>query len=599
MLFSCLVDADFVATETFVNQRRLPRGGTTCLAALREKLRAHLREVRANADPTELNALRGEILDHVIGKAQQPPGFFTLTVPTGGGKTLASLAFALEHALLKDKRRVVVVIPFTAIIEQTAEVYRKALDDRDAVLEHHASFDWETAYQVRNDGGDEQDGWGRLRRGAENWDAPIVVTTAVQFFESLYSNRTSKCRKLHNLADSIIVLDEAQTVPPRLLLPCLAALDELQRGFGASVVLCTATQPAWRKQDEALIDEKPGGERVNWGLSIDDDRELAPHPRELYARLRRARVEVMAEPVDDATLVAAFEQAPRMLCIVNSRAHARDVFERIQGLDGARHLTTLMCPAHRRVVLGDVRRRLRDKQPVRLVATSLIEAGVDISFPEVWRASTGLDSIAQAAGRCNREGELLPELGRVVVFTPAAAKAPRALQAFQQAATPVLRDSSDPLGLDAVAAYFRELYFLKGVQALDATVIEDVPGILVAIGRTEDLRVPFRTIADAFRMIDQVTLPILVPWDCSAQNMLNELAAKPGSLGGLLRRLQPYAVSVPACALTRLLQGGIVAPVRREFGNAVLQLFDMDHYRSATGLDLSDGACRSAEENIW
>ena len=266
MLFSCLVDADFIATETFVQGRALPRGGIVGLDVLRNRLRAHTQALRANAKDTPLNALRAEILDHAVAKAAtDKPGFFTFTVPTGGGKTLASLAFALEHAVLKQKRRVVVVIPFTAIIEQTADVYRKALGD--VVLEHHASFDWEEAQRKQAyerpaaTMGDEWDGLGRLRRAAENWDSPIVVTTAVQFFESLYANKTSRCRKLHNLADSVIVLDEAQTVPPRVLLPCLAALDELQRNYGASVVLCTATQPAWRRKDGALIEQKRGRDR--------------------------------------------------------------------------------------------------------------------------------------------------------------------------------------------------------------------------------------------------------------------------------------------------------------------------------------------------
>ena len=605
MLFSCLVDADFICTETFMRGGRLPRGSTLDMAALRDRLVAHLGRVRADAKPTELNRLRAEILDHALGKAGDAPGFFTLTVPTGGGKTFASLAFALEHAVLRGKRRVVVVAPFTAIIEQTADVYRKALGDRDAVLEHHASFDWEDAAQVRGDTDDAQEGLGRLRRAAENWDAPVVVTTAVQFFESLYANRTSRCRKLHNLADSVIVLDEAQTVPVPLLLPCLAALDELQRSFGASVVLCTATQPAWRQKDGALVEDKADGTRVNLGLPIAEDRELAPHPRALYERLRRVRVEVLPDPVDDATLAAAFADAPQMLCIVNSRAHARAVFERIKGLEGARHLTTLMCPAHRRMVLQDVRDHLKAGLMVRLVATSLIEAGVDISFPEVWRASAGLDSVAQAAGRCNREGEL-PGLGRMVVFTPADGKPPpTAMRSFQAAARSVLRDHADPLGFDTMTAYFRELYFQRGAKALDATKIKEhegapsTTGILCAIHRAERLRVPFRTIAESFHMIDEAMPPVLVPWDERARKALDDLAAGRGSTGKLLRHLQSYTVPVPAAVRMHLVRKGILAPVRRDLGDAVLRLVGLEpFYRRATGLDLSDGLYRTAEENI-
>ena len=355
-------------------------------------------------------------------------GLFTLTVPTGGGKTLASLSFALEHAVRHGLRRVVYVIPFTSIIEQTAEVFRQALNTSDDVLEHHASFDWERAAEARRDDGEGPDGLAKLRRAAENWDVPIVVTTAVQFFESLFAARTSRCRKLHNLAGSVIVLDEAQTLPIPLLRPCMAALQELTANYNASVVLCTATQPALRQQDG-----------FKNGFPIDDTRELAPEPKDLYARLKRVKVEHLTEPVTDETIAARFAEQPQMLCIVNSRAHARALFEAIRELPGAAHLTTLMCPRHRRIELAKLRERLKTKEPVRLVSTSLIEAGVDIDFPEVWRAAAGLDSIAQAAGRCNREGRAA--LGRTVVFEPAEAKPPKELKAFWQAARPVLRRS--------------------------------------------------------------------------------------------------------------------------------------------------------------
>lgn len=605
MLFSCLVDADFIATETFMQGGPLPRGSTTELATLRDQLQNRLQGLRAGARPNELNRLRAEILDHALAKAGDAPGFFTLTVPTGGGKTLVSLAFALEHALRRCKRRVIVVAPFTAIIEQTADVYRNALGDEDAVLEHHASFDWEEAAQARGDSGDERDGLGRLRRAAENWDAPVVVTTAVQLFESLYANRSSRCRKLHSLADSVIVLDEAQAVPVRVLLPCLAALDELRRNFGASIVLCTATQPAWRQQDEALVDDRPGGQRMNLGLPIGDERELAPNPPKLYRRLRRTRVEVRAEPVSDEALATAFADAPRMLCIVNSRAHARELFERIKEQDGARHLTTLMCPAHRRQVLAEIKTSLADerKPPVRLVATSLIEAGVDISFPEVWRALAGLDAIAQAAGRSNREGEL-PGLGRVVVFTPADDKVPSALRMFRDAARPVLRDAADPLGPDAVARYFRELYFRKGAAALDATEIADsagagkVAGILHAIHAAAGLRVPFRTIGEAFRMVEDAMPPVIVPWDDRAKDALDRLAAGFEPAGPLLRQLQPYTVPVPSGVRTDLLRRKVLGAVRPELGLSVLMLLDETCYYKETGLDLSDGRYRTAEDNV-
>src|SRR5690606_29547008 len=258
-------------------------------------------------------------------KAALPPGLFTLTVPTGGGKTLTSLSFAMRHAAAHGLRRVIYVIPFTSIIEQTAEIFRKDIGLGDAVLEHHSSFDWGKQEPARENDEDSEGpaGLAKLRRDAENWNAPIIVTTAVQFFESLFAARTSRARKLHNLAKSVIIIDEAQSIPIHLLRPCMAAIDELARNYGASVVLCTATQPALRRHDDALplrAKDQPDG------FDIPDDRELAPDPKHLYDKLRRVDVEWKREPVTDAEIAARFAEQPQMLCIVNSRRHARDLF---------------------------------------------------------------------------------------------------------------------------------------------------------------------------------------------------------------------------------------------------------------------------------
>ena len=394
MLFSCLVDADRLATEEFyakAEKKNTPkeRGGHLSIETLRERLRAHMATIRNEETP--LNSLRARVLDHAVAKAALEPGLFTMTVPTGGGKTLASLSFALEHAATHGLRRVIYVIPFTSIIEQTAGVFRKALGTTDDVLEHHASFDWEAMTRKADDEGRGDDPAARLRRAAENWDVPVVVTTSVQFYESLFAAQTSRCRKLHNIAGSVVVLDEVQTLPLRLLRPCLAALDELQRNCGTSIVLCTATQPALRKQDGALADKA----KTVIGLDIPENRELAPNPAALYTELKRVQVEQCDGETDDAIIAARFEAQSQMLCIVNTRKHAAALFESIKDMPGAVHLTTAMCPRHRRIVLADSRQKLFDKKPVRLVATSLIEAGVDIDFPEVWRAEAGLDSIAR------------------------------------------------------------------------------------------------------------------------------------------------------------------------------------------------------------
>jgi CRISPR-associated endonuclease/helicase Cas3 len=586
MLFSCLVDADFLETEAFydrVSSKRTLRGGHASLAELNARLRAHMAQFRSN---TPINRLRARVLEYAVEKAALAPGLFTLTVPTGGGKTLASLSFALEHAERHNMKRVVYVIPYTSIIEQTAQVFREALATRDDILEHHATFDWEEARNLREADDEGPAGLAKLRKAAENWDAPIVVTTAVQFFESLFANRTSRCRKLHNLAGAVIILDEAQTLPINLLRPCMAALDELAQNYGASIVLCTATQPALLERDN-----------FKGGFRIDEERELAPDPPGLYTELKRVHVETLPGLTSDATIVDRFAHQDRMLCIVNNRAHARKLFEAIEDLTGAAHLTTLMCPIHRRAVLAILRDRLKKGEPVRLVSTSLIEAGVDIDFPEVWRAAAGLDSIAQAAGRCNREGRL--NVGRTVVFVPADAKPPHALETFWQATRPILGKHEDLLSLDAVRDYFRELYWQKGLEALDALSIDGKPGILAAIRvRSNDLSFPFRSLAEAFRLIDDVMTPVIVPWDDKARTLLRRIAAADRPRGDDLRGLQQYTVSIPRQARDAWLAMGALRSVHTGLGGAMLRFEDKAHYDEKTGLDLESLGFRSAESNL-
>ncbi|WP_051956189.1 CRISPR-associated endonuclease Cas3'' [Beijerinckia mobilis] len=605
MLFSALVDADFLETEKFMQYGGVERGIHGDFPALAARLAAYMEALQQKAHASDLNNLRAAILQTVTGKAAMTPGFFTLTVPTGGGKTLASLSFALNHAAIHQRSRIIYVIPYTSIIEQTVDVFRTALDDRTIVLEHHSGFDWERApgFGKIGDGG-LGGALGRLRRASENWDAPIIVTTAVQFFESLFANRTSACRKLHNLTNAVIVLDEAQTLPQHVLLPCLAALDELVRNYDASVVLCTATRPAWRKQDAGLQRRKNDGAKECYGLAIADENELAPDPRHLHTALKRTCAEIRAGVTTNEEIAARFAEKERMLCIVNSRRHAQDLFALIEHMPGAAHLTTLMCPAHRRAVLAGLRRDLDDGRPVRLVATSLIEAGVDISFPEIWRAWAGLDSIFQAAGRCNREGELLPVLGRVVVFEPEDDNPPHELKIFREAARSLLEDhGGDLLSLEAIAAYFKELYFRKGIESFDKTKINGCEGVLLAINEGENGRAPFRSIAESFHLIEEVMEPVIVPWHADAQDHLVDdlldrvvFAEKP--LQGDLRRLQNYTVGIPKKMRDEWFARGVLTPVRKEFGDAMLKLSDLAHYDPKLGVRLNEPLLRRSEENI-
>ena len=593
MIFSCLVDADFLETERFYGKAKaetIARGNYRSIIELRDQLDAHMMEKACRAADTQLNQLRAKILTHALSRAACAPGMFTMTVPTGGGKTLASLSFALAHAAIHHKRRVIYVAPYTSIIEQTAQVFREALRSDEDILEHHGHFDWEAA-ESKADAA-ERDGVEKLRRATENWDAPVIVTTAVQFFESLFAARTSRCRKLHNIANSVIVLDEAQTLPSHLLRPCMAALDELARNYGVSIVLCTATQPALRVTDAAL---PPNKQKQPEGFDIGPERELAPDPQGLYTALKRVSVEVLPEPADDATIAARFVEKPQMLCIVNTRAHAKALFGLIKNQPGARHLTTLMCPAHRRKVLAELRLDLINQRPVRLIATSLIEAGVDVDFPEVWRAETGLDSIAQAAGRCNREGKT--KAGRVVVFASAEHKLPRAFTVYRDSARFPLK-MADPLGLELVQRYFQELYFNRGYEALDTVKIDERLGILPAIERMP-LNYPFASIATGFRLIDETMRPVIVPWNDEARAVLAALRGAEIPPGWAVRKLQQYTVSIPENAWKGLLRTSAIEAVNQKFGDRFMVLASNGLYNDNSGLRLDDPTARPAEENVF
>lgn len=570
MLFSCLVDADFLDTEDFylkgAGAAEYRRAQPPSLLELRQQLDAHLQE--KNRGDGHVNGLRRQVLATVRERATQQPGLFSLTVPTGGGKTLSSLAFALDHAISHGLRRVIFVIPFTSVVEQNASVFRKALGalGSSAVLEHHSAF-VESAdvagdpeyYQARR----------KLTLAMENWDAPIVVTTAVQFFESLFAARPSQCRKLHNVTGSVVVLDEAQTMPLKLLRPCVAAIDELARNYSSSVVLCTATQPALKSPE------------FTGGLPIS---ELAPDPPALFRQLERVRVR-HAGILDDDELAAQMHSREQVLCIVNNRRHARAIYEAMANRPGARHLSTLMCARHRSQVLADVRQLLRDGAPCRLVSTSLIEAGVDIDFPAVLRAEAGLDSIAQAAGRCNREGRRDPGDSEVIVFATANEDwaPPAELRQHAQAAREVLRQMpGDPLSPDAIRRYFELLYWQKGSQELDAS---DLLGLLRG-SRPDSL--PLETLAAKFRVIDSIQAPIVVPYDDEAQQALRDLQFANGSVG-IARKLQPYVVQIPRRGFDALYKAGAVAPVMpQKWSEQFMQLVNPDLYDGRFGLTWSD-----------
>jgi CRISPR-associated endonuclease/helicase Cas3 len=478
---------------------------------------AHMAGKRAGASATAVNRLRQEILAHVRAQATKPTGLFTLTVPTGGGKTLASLGFALDHAKAHGLERIVYAIPFTSVVDQTASVFREVLGGG-FILEHHSAIEDE---KIERTNANEPKGKSKLRLAMEDWAAPIIVTTNVQLFESLFAARPSRCRKLHNLARSVIVLDEAQTIPLPYLRPCAAALDELARNYGASIVLCTATQPA--------LDERhfrPGGLKL-------DGRELAPEPSRLTQALKRVRIAFGGEMNDDA-LVDALAAEEQGLVIVNSRGHALNLYQKVKnaGLSGAIHLTTRQYAAHRRAILADVRERLQQGKPCRLIATSLVEAGVDLDFPRVWRAEAGLDQIAQAAGRCNREGGRPVEGSIVTIFKAPDNPPPREIAQLSADFARIADEHADLLSPEAIEGYFREVYWRKGDE-LDAKKI--LCDFALSAG---DSSFAYRCVAEKFRLIESGLTPVIVARDEAAQEALKRLHFEGISPGGVARDLQ-------------------------------------------------------------
>jgi len=541
MLFSALVDADYLDTEAhFQPEQTALRGATATLEELWERFKDNQANLSGHRDDS-LGQARHAIYEACLRAAEQPPGLFRLTVPTGGGKTRSALAFALRHALQHGQKRVIVAVPFISITEQTAAVYQEIFESNvpelPVVLEHHSGF-----YAIDQDEDFHPEAvWRRL--AAENWDAPLIVTTTVQLFESMFAHAPSRCRKLHRLAESVIILDEAQTLPPHLLKPCLHALTELSLHYGTTVVLSTATQPAF--------------EAIPLFQDIVST-EIVPEPERFFADLKRVNYEWLLDPpLSWADVACLLEESPQALAVVNTKADALAVLEALNDPD-ALHLSTLLCGAHRRAVINEVKRRLAAGEKCRLVSTQIIEAGVDLDFPVVARAIGPLDGIIQAAGRCNREGRL--KRGRMIVFRPQEGGMPAGAYRTAAGVTEALLgipgvDLDDPA---IPREYFRQLFASvetdrEGIQALRATF--DYPEV-----------------ARRFAMVDENSLGVVVtsygppPLRNQVNQALREL--RYGSPRGrhLLRELQPYIVNVPLHTAESYYRQGLITLVQPGLG---------------------------------
>lgn len=582
MIFSCLVDADYRETEAFydrLNGTVRARDWPALGKLLPDWLARFDAFMLAKSGESDLNQLRREVLVHVRARASMPQGLFTLTVPTGGGKTLASLGFALDHARRYDLRRIIYAIPFTSIIDQTAAIFREVLGD-EFVLEHHSAIENKDERRERGEPHSRHD---KLRLAMEDWAAPLVVTTNVQLFESLFAARPGRARKLHNIAGSIIILDEAQALPRHLLLPTLRILEELCRNYRCSVVLCTATQPAF---DSA---------QLKGGLEL-AGRELAPDPTALARRLRRTTL-MRAGALDDTALVATLAEHPQALIIVNSRGHALALYRSAveTGLDGVIHLTTRQYAAHRRAILADVRKRLKAGKPCRLIATSLVEAGVDLDFPSVWRAEAGLDQIIQAAGRCNREGRRPVEESLLTVFTAPDDPPPREIAQLAADWARVADRHDDPFAPAAISDYFSEVYWRHGPERLGKKILD-----LFSFSFTEGTNFAYREAAETYRMIESGMVPVIIPREPWAQEWVRKLRFADISSGRIARELQTAIVQVPPKARDLLLANGHVTfaePVLRGDQFAVLKTASL--YDPQVGLLWENAEYLALESSIF
>lgn len=573
LVFSALVDADHLDTGAHADGLAQPRVAQPAdMHELVRRFEANRARLLSGRDESDVDRVRAALYDDVVRRAAGEPGVYRLPAPTGSGKTMTAAGFALHHAARRGKSRVIVAVPFTTITEQNAGVYRRLLGE-DVVLEHHSNAEL-----------DER----RLRLAAENWDAPFVVTTTVQLFDSLFGRKPARSRKLHRLANAVIVLDEVQALPIPLLVPILDALRVLSRHFGTTVLLASATQPSF--------------EHLTVWKSL-DIRPLVDDPVELFTRLKRVRYEWQLDPrpaLDDiAEQICGERQA---LAIVNTVAHARRLYRLVaQRRPGAEvvHLSTRMCPRHREEKLARIKTLLADKEPVLVVSTQLVEAGVDLDFPVVFRALAPAESLQQAAGRANREGRL-PGKGRVVVFDAADAPVPEFYRAGVDKTRGLFgegRDPDDPVALDE---YYQRLYAglnvdeaRRGVviqdnrSKLDFRAVADGPHVAGA-GSPRDRRLAFRMIDE-----DQATV-IVTTWDehGDAAELLRELRAGERPAGAVLRELRGYMVSVPRSVASSAQVQALCRPVVAGHDELWEWLGDYDEH---VGLD--EGGI--AKETVW
>ena len=550
MIYSCLVDADFLDTEAFMKEGKQGRNSGENIEILFKKLENYISGWLKNQDIDTVNGRRTEILKNCLEMGKTEKGLFRLTVPTGGGKTVASLAFALRHALENKMDRIIYVIPYTSIIEQNAKVFRDILGEEN-VLENHCNVDYESSEELLP-----------MQLASENWDKPIVVTTNVQFFESLFANKSSKCRKLHNIANSVIIFDEVQMLPNDYLKPCIAMIEELINNYQVSAVLCTATQPALASFFHEGISAK----------------ELCPRMEEQFEFFKRTVFENVGVLTEN-DLIQRLEKEYQALCIVNTKKRAQRIYKQLEG-EGVYHLSTSMYPKHRRRILREIRERLQKNKKCILISTSLVEAGVDLDFQSVYRELAGVDSMIQAAGRCNREGLRPEKESKVYIFQFEGKENVLGQRQQIDVAKSVIADNRDISDMESITQYFEMLYHIKG-DSLDKKKILD---------EFRNKRYNFAKVGKEFKLIEQNTKTIFINYETEANETLCLLKERGFTRSGM-RKASQYCITVYENEFNKLYGIGSIQPISEDIED-FYELRDKEKYTEKIGLELEldDGA---------
>ena len=544
MLYSCLVDADFLDTESFMKAGQTQRETGEELEILLGKLKEHVAGWLSNEDTETVNGRRTEILKACFAYGEMKRGLFQLTVPTGGGKTMASLAFALQHAVKNHMDRVIYVIPYTSIIEQNAEVFRRILGDGN-VLENHYNIDYESSEELKP-----------MQLAAENWDKPVVMTTNVQFFESLFANKSSRCRKLHNMANSVIVFDEAQMLPTDYLKPCIAAIEELVSNFRSSIVLCTATQPALSPFFRNKIPVT----------------ELCPRVQEQFRFFERATYQNIGT-ISENELIEKLEQEEQALCIVNTKKRAQRIYQKMKG-EGMFHLSTTMYPKHRRRVLEKIKKTLKNGEKCILISTSLVEAGVDLDFSTVYRQLAGVDSIIQAAGRCNREGKREAKESFAFIFEFEESENVPGQQLQIDVSKMMLAEEEDISSLQGIEKYFEALYHFRGESLDKKKILEEF----------KNKKYNFPKVGKLFKLIEENTITVFISKEDEAGELLRRIELQGYTKTGM-RKAGQYCVQLYENEIKKLQDAGMLRQVSKDIQD-FFELVNVGQYTEEMGLDL-------------